>query len=248
MTAQECYLLPSEDAAEFEELQRSLEQTHLPANPHERILVEEFAQSAWELRRVRRIDRDFWEYIGGHYNRAEAGIAEALAQEKESKFRTHLRLRAQVERSYYRALAAVERMHRDRDRVSNQAVRRTRTTDDIPVTAAASHADLQLVTPEPAAPVPASSTEIKALARHPTPGAITHEGCSVSRDRRYPAGRRSRAEIEGFDGRDRSSDLQRNLRHGPAHGARHHARDETGDIVGHEGVGVVEDTGRAFGT
>jgi len=110
------YLLSSEDPAEFAELRRELEHTHQPANAHERILVEEFAHSYWELRRVRRIDREFWEYVGSHYSGGEAGIAEALVQEKEARFRTHLRLRTQAERSYYRALAALERMHRDRNR------------------------------------------------------------------------------------------------------------------------------------
>src|SRR5215831_11198146 len=114
--AAEPYLLSSEDPAEFAELRRGLEETHQPANAHERILVEEFVYAYWELIRVRRIDREFWEYIGGNYKPGEAGIAEALAQEKETRFRTHLRIRTQAERSYYRALAAVERMRRDRNR------------------------------------------------------------------------------------------------------------------------------------
>jgi len=114
--AAEPYLLSSEDPAEFIELLRGLEETHQPANAHERILVEEFAHAAWEQRRVRRIDREFWEFIGSHRKPGAAGIAEALAEEKETRFRTHLRLRTQAERSYYRALAALERMHRDRNR------------------------------------------------------------------------------------------------------------------------------------
>src|SRR6516162_7214741 len=119
---QACCLLSCEDDKEFAEFRRGLDEAHQPANMHEHFLVEEFAQAAWELRRVRRIDREFWQYIGSHYNRGETGIAEALAQEKESKFRIHLRLRAQVERSYYRALDALERMHRNRRRGVRQTV------------------------------------------------------------------------------------------------------------------------------
>jgi hypothetical protein len=122
MTQNEACLLSCEDDKEFAEFRRGLDEAHQPANMHEHFLVEEFAQAAWELRRVRRIDREFWHYIGGHYNRGETGIAEALAQEKESKFRIHLRLRAQAERSYYRALDALERMHRNRDRGARQTV------------------------------------------------------------------------------------------------------------------------------
>ena len=105
------YLLSCEDSNHFAELLRGLNKAHQPANLHEGILVEEFANATWEFRRVRRIDREFWEYIGAHHPRGEAGLAEALAQEKESRFRVHLRLRAQAESGYYRALAALERMH-----------------------------------------------------------------------------------------------------------------------------------------
>jgi hypothetical protein len=62
--------------------------------------------------------------IGGYYNHGEAG-AEALAQEKEARFLTHLRLRAPVERSYYRALAALERIIATTIAFPHQAVRRT---------------------------------------------------------------------------------------------------------------------------
>ena len=112
--AAEPYLHSSEDATEFARLRRELDETHQPADVHERILVENFAHAWWELLRARRIDSQFWEYVGGHHGRGETGIAEALAQEKETRFRTALRLRTQAERSYYRALAALDRMHRDR--------------------------------------------------------------------------------------------------------------------------------------
>jgi hypothetical protein len=179
MTAHEAYLLSSEDPAEFEDLLRSLEQTHQPSNAHERILVEEFASAYWEFRRARRIDREFWEYVGGHYNPGEAGIAQALAQEKESRFRIHLRLRAQAERSYYRALDALERMLRNRDRVSNKAARSARTPREIAVTAPdglpMDAARLLLVTSEPAAALPiGDATETKPLASHAIRGATTH--------------------------------------------------------------------------
>ena len=133
MTAHEPYLLSSEDPAEFEQLHRSLEQAHQPENAHECILVEEFAQAYWELKRVRRIGRDFWFYVGEHYNSGTSGIAEAIVQQKDARFRTHFRLRAQAERAYYRALDALERMHRNRDR------RPARAIPEAALTAAAAH-------------------------------------------------------------------------------------------------------------
>ena len=157
MTQNEACLLSCEDEQEFAEFRRGLDEAHQPANMHEHFLVEEFAQAAWELRRVRRIDRAFWYYVGEHYNRGETGIAEALAHEKESKFRVHLRLRSQVERSYYRALQALERMHRNRGRAVRQ-----------PVTASASTANpLSCTAPQSSAPEPASAAS--APAPRPTP-------------------------------------------------------------------------------
>lgn len=107
-------LLPHEDPAEFREHLHGLFSAHKPADAHERWLVEELAAASWTWRRARANDKEFWEYIGGHYNRGNLGIAEAVAQEKEARFRTHLRVMAQAERQYYRALAAVERIHRNR--------------------------------------------------------------------------------------------------------------------------------------
>jgi hypothetical protein len=154
MTQNEACLLSCEDEQEFAEFRRGLDEAHQPANMHEHFLVEEFAQAAWELRRVRRIDREFWQYIGGHYNRGEAGIAEALAQEKESKFRIHLRLRAQVERSYYRALDALERMHRNHGRT----VREIAATSD--TAAACSASPLACTVPQSAASAPAPLLQV----------------------------------------------------------------------------------------
>ena len=177
MTQNEACLLSCEDEQEFAEFRRGLDEAHQPANMHEHFLVEEFAQAAWELRRVRRIDREFWQYVGGHYNRGETGIAEALAQEKESKFRIHLRLRAQVERSYYRALDALERMRRNRDRAARQL---TTAPADRPTDPHAGEActatPLACTAPQSSAPEPQSSprpalpaSAASALAARPTP-------------------------------------------------------------------------------
>ena len=110
------FLLAHELPDEFRDFLAGLNEAHQPRDAHERMLVQELADASWAWQRARANDREFWDYMGGHYNRGNAGIAEAMAQEKEARFRTHLRHMAQSERQYYRALAAVERMTRDRGR------------------------------------------------------------------------------------------------------------------------------------
>jgi hypothetical protein len=110
------FLLAHENEEEYRDLLAGLAAAHQPRDRHEEMLVQELADASWAWQRARATDQEFWDYMAGHYSRTNAGIAEALAQEKEVRFRTHLRQMAQVERQYYRALAAVERMHRNRDR------------------------------------------------------------------------------------------------------------------------------------
>src|SRR5450756_1221427 len=94
-------LLPHEDPEEYRKHLEGLISAHQPSGAHEQWLVEEFAAASWAWRRARATDKAFWEYLGGHYNRGNTGIAEALAQEKETRFRAHLRHMAQAERQYY---------------------------------------------------------------------------------------------------------------------------------------------------
>ncbi len=99
--------------AEHEALRAGLLEAHQPQNAHERVLVEEFIDATWDLKAARRVDREFWFYVGGHYGAGPSGIAQAQFQEKEGRFRTHLRDRASCERSYYRALAALKALGRN---------------------------------------------------------------------------------------------------------------------------------------
>ena len=101
---------------EYDRLYDELMEAHQPRNAHERVLVEEFVDACWDLKAARRVDREFWSYVGGHYGRAECGVAEAQFHEREVRFRIHLRFRTNAERSYYRALAAVKSSKRERPR------------------------------------------------------------------------------------------------------------------------------------
>jgi len=110
------FLLAHESEEEYRDLLAGLTAAHQPRDRHEEMLVQELADASWAWQRARATDQEFWDYMAGHYSRTNAGIAEALAQEKEARFRTHRRHMEQAERQYYRALAAVERMHRNRGR------------------------------------------------------------------------------------------------------------------------------------
>jgi hypothetical protein len=50
--------------------------------------------------------------VGDHYRPGPAGVALAQFQEKEARFRIHLRYRVDAERSYYRALEALNALTR----------------------------------------------------------------------------------------------------------------------------------------
>jgi hypothetical protein len=95
------------DEAEYERFRAGLVRVHQPADEHEAVLVEEFIGAAWDLQKSRRVARIYWSYVGEHYRKGEIGIAQAQFQEKETRFRCHFKYRLSAERSYYRALNAL---------------------------------------------------------------------------------------------------------------------------------------------
>ncbi len=104
--------------AEYQTLHAELLAVHQPRDAHERLLVEEFVDACWDWKAARRVDREFWIYAGSHHGGGHSGVAEAQFKEKEARFRTHLRYRADCERSYYRALGALKNLSRDTRRPS----------------------------------------------------------------------------------------------------------------------------------
>jgi hypothetical protein len=77
-------------------------------------LFEELANAYWRLLRLHRVENQYWEHLGGCYNRGDQGIAEALIQSPDKQTRNFFRYYGQVERSYYRTLAAVNQIKRDK--------------------------------------------------------------------------------------------------------------------------------------
>ena len=106
-------VLPHEDEDDYEKLREGMLESYAPADSAELALVEELVNAYWRLLRLHRVENRYWEHLGGCYNRADEGIAEALLQSPDKQTRNFFRYYAQVERSYYRALAAANQIKRD---------------------------------------------------------------------------------------------------------------------------------------
>jgi len=89
-------------------------ESYAPENTAEQSIVEELANAYWRLLRLHRVENQYWDQLGGCYNRGDAGIAEALLQAPDKQTRNYFRYYAQVERSYYKALAAADQIKRER--------------------------------------------------------------------------------------------------------------------------------------
>ena len=113
LTAEQA-VLPHENDDDYEKLRAGMLESYAPADTAEQALVEELANAYWRLLRLHRVETRYWENLGGSYNRADEGIAEALIHTPERQTRTFFRYYAQIEKSYYRALAAANQIKRDR--------------------------------------------------------------------------------------------------------------------------------------
>ena len=100
-------VLPHEDPKNYDALRAGLLQSHAPENAAESALVEELVNAYWRLLRLHRVETKYWENLGGTYNRGDEGVAEALIQTPDRQMRNFFRYYGQIEKSYYRALAAV---------------------------------------------------------------------------------------------------------------------------------------------
>src|SRR5262249_6497128 len=105
-------VLPHENEDDYEKLREGMLESYAPQDSAEAALVEELVNAYWRLLRLHRVENHYWDHLGGCYNRADEGIAEALLQTPEKQTRNFFRYYAQVERSYYRALAAANQIKR----------------------------------------------------------------------------------------------------------------------------------------
>jgi hypothetical protein len=116
LTAEQA-VLPHENEDDYEKFREGLLQSYAPQDSAELAIVEELVNANWRLLRLHRVERHYWDKLGGSYNRGDEGISEALIQTPDRHMRNYFRYYAQVERSYYKALAAANQIKREkRDR------------------------------------------------------------------------------------------------------------------------------------
>src|SRR5262252_3851847 len=107
-------VLPHENEDDYEKLREGMLASYAPENTAEQAVVEELANAYWRLMRLHRVETHYWDQLGGSYNRADEGISEALRRTPDRQMRNFFRYYAQVERSYYKALAAAGQIKRER--------------------------------------------------------------------------------------------------------------------------------------
>jgi hypothetical protein len=107
-------VLPHEDENDYEKFREGMLESYAPENPAELAIVEELVNANWRLLRLHRVETQYWDNVGGSYNRGDAGLAEALLQTPDRQMRNFFRYYTQVERSYYKALAAANQIKREK--------------------------------------------------------------------------------------------------------------------------------------
>jgi hypothetical protein len=140
-------VLPYEDEVEYHELRAQLVESYSPATNQELMLVDQIAASYWRTMRSRAYER---EMLSGQVrtrkvdnglspaincNSDDLATAVVLTKEPQESFENYFRYDASIERAYYRAISALERLQSRRTRQERQ--NRGRTTE-APLTAIAS--------------------------------------------------------------------------------------------------------------
>ncbi len=122
-------VVPGEDPAAYEELQAGLQESWNPATPQEHLLVDEIAQNAWRLLRVRRLEAATFDYMmpsldriapagpGASVKRPPANHAEAMAQAFHANakaFDNVRRYATAIERAYHNAITELIKLQKER--------------------------------------------------------------------------------------------------------------------------------------
>jgi hypothetical protein len=131
-------VLPYEDEVEYHELRAQLVESYAPANNQELMLVDQIAASYWRTMRSRAYEREMLSNqvktrkidngLPPAINCAKDDLATAvvLTKEPQKSFGNYFRYDASIERSYYRAIAALERLQSRRTRQERQDSGRTK--------------------------------------------------------------------------------------------------------------------------
>jgi hypothetical protein len=154
-------VLSHEDEIGYQETRGSLYQQYQPATPQECMLVDQLASAWWRTIRARQYETDLMNMQVENVKRRNArkkkvhnqesdrkALVVALTVEPHDDFKTFFRYDATIERQFYRALNALEKLQAARlrleERVENKSVNQqigfvssTRSTGILPVAAAA---------------------------------------------------------------------------------------------------------------
>jgi hypothetical protein len=122
-------VVPGEDPAAYDELQAGLLESWNPATPQEQLLVDQIAQNAWRLLRVRRLEAATFDYMmpsldpiapagpGASVKRPPANHDEAMAQAFHANakaFDNVRRYATAIERAYHNAIAELIKLQKER--------------------------------------------------------------------------------------------------------------------------------------
>jgi hypothetical protein len=115
-------VLKGESEADFTNLLASLEAEHDPVTPTEEALVVQLAMATWRLRRAYHAEAGFYTYkmkdladLNQSLNLDNAGRLGRAADWGSKTLDMFNRQEARLERSFYRALHELQRLHKERD-------------------------------------------------------------------------------------------------------------------------------------
>jgi hypothetical protein len=100
-------VLAGEDQAEFDELLEGYALQYSPANPEQRFLIQQLAESEWRLRRARGLETTFFNQHSDEEILNNREVADSLAR--------LTRYETAIERSYYKALREVQKQMKVRE-------------------------------------------------------------------------------------------------------------------------------------
>src|SRR5262252_6626252 len=68
LTAEQA-VLPHENKDDYEKFREGMLESYAPENAAELAIVEELVNANWRLLRLHRVETQYWEHLGGSYNR-----------------------------------------------------------------------------------------------------------------------------------------------------------------------------------
>ncbi len=167
-------VIPGEDPEAYDSLHTGLVDSWNPANPQEELLVGQIAQSAWRLQRVRRMETatfaQFMPSLEPVLSSSTSCVkrvprshdeATVRAFENASVFDNLRRYETTIERGYYRGIAALEKLQKERKKSEIGSV-----SQNVKTAAAAAAPTAQIIQPE----IESAAIPPQSAPKNPSPG------------------------------------------------------------------------------